>query len=180
MLRQFLVQQSRLITRSTTPTISYNNYCSVTTVNTTQANVVVTKDDVKLGNHIVVEDAEQQRIINALNAIDLRGQTVNISQPSRNAMQTSTLGTHKWVISIPVSPKWHDSLMGWWASKDTLNQLSLSFKTKEAAVAYCKENGLNYNILESDFTKRIKKRYGYRFRYRGDLTGQQVDEKDIN
>ncbi|KAF2075985.1 hypothetical protein CYY_002692 [Polysphondylium violaceum] len=143
------------------------------------ATPIVTKSDLTVGNHIVIDDPQLQKVKFNINGVQFKDETVNIYRPSRNAMQTSTLGTHRWIIEIPFNAKWNDRLMGWWASKDTLNQLNLTFKSEADAVAYCKEIGLNYNIVEEDVVIRKKKKYGYRFRYRGELEGSKENEDEI-
>ncbi|KYQ94414.1 ETC complex I subunit conserved family protein [Tieghemostelium lacteum] len=142
--------------------------------------VDIKKDDLETGFHQSSEDINQQRIKNFINGLNVKGKSVNIYRPSRNTMQTGTMRTNKWVVELPFNEKWHDRLMGWWASKETLNQLNLTFKSEMDAVAYCKEMGLNYNVIEEDVVLKKKKRYGYRFRYRGELETEKNDDTKIN
>ncbi|KAK5578292.1 hypothetical protein RB653_003248 [Dictyostelium firmibasis] len=185
MLKKFLISsvvkptfQSRIIASTT----GRAAFCSGSVnPNPTASQIKVDEKDLEVGEHIVIDDPNQQHIKSFLNGVEFnRVNSVNIYRPSRNTMQTGTLRTKKWVIELPFNPKWNDRLMGWWASKDTLNQLNLRFDSESDAVAYCKEIGLNYNIVEEDVTIRKKKKYGYRFRYRGELEGEKEKEVGIN
>ncbi|KAM9955703.1 hypothetical protein ACTFIW_002343 [Dictyostelium discoideum] len=190
MLKKFLISsivkptfQSRIIASTTlNGGASRATFCSVTSINPnpTASQIKVDQEDLEVGEHLVIDDPNQQHIKSFLNGVEFNGKSVNIYRPSRNTMQTGTLRTKKWVIELPFNPKWNDRLMGWWASKDTLNQLNLRFNSETDAVAYCKEIGLNYNIVEEDVTLRKKKKYGHRFRYRGDLVGEKEREVGIN
>ncbi|KAN0036138.1 hypothetical protein ACTA71_005440 [Dictyostelium dimigraforme] len=188
MLKKFLISsvikptfQSRIIASQAINGFGRASFCSGNVnPNPTASQIRVDKDDLEVGEHIVIDDPNQQHIKSFLNGVEFKGQSVNIYRPSRNTMQTGTLRTKKWVVELPFNPKWNDRLMGWWASKDTLNQLNLRFNSETDAVAYCKEIGLNYNIVEEDVTLRKKKKYGYRFRYRGELVGEKEKEVGIN
>ncbi|EGG13641.1 ETC complex I subunit conserved family protein [Cavenderia fasciculata] len=137
----------------------------------------VTEEDKTIGKHMFA-DVNDQRVKNYVNGLKLEDKTVLIYKPSRITMQSGTLRTRKWRLELPVNNKWHDGLMGWWASAGTLNQINLTFPAEESAIAYCKENGLNYEILDEDHTTMKKKRYGYRFIYQGDLD-KAPSEDDI-
>eukprot|EP01133_Synstelium_polycarpum_P015074 gene15074-17845_t len=138
----------------------------------------VSQSDLQVGHHISA-DPNDQRIRNQVNGIKLSGKSVLIYRPSRITMQTGTLRTRKWRLEIPIIDKWNDALMGWWASKDTLGQLNLSFPSEISAISYCKENGLNYELLEEDVVTTKKKRYGWKFLYKGELSKVKEDESDI-
>lgn len=71
-----------------------------------------------------------------------------IFQPARTAMSSGTAKTHGWVLEIePALPRAVDPLMGWTSSKDTASQVSLRFETREAALAYAAERGIEADVV---------------------------------
>ncbi|WP_137702953.1 ETC complex I subunit [Marimonas lutisalis] len=67
-----------------------------------------------------------------------------IYQPSRTAMSSGTAKTKHWVLEFaPESAREVDPLMGWTSSRDTQSQVKLKFPTKEAALAYAEEHGID-------------------------------------
>ncbi len=72
-----------------------------------------------------------------------------IYQPAKTAMQSGTAKTHNWVLEFaPASARAVDPLMGWTSSSDTQSQVRLRFETKEAAVEYARENGIEADVQE--------------------------------
>jgi NADH dehydrogenase len=72
-----------------------------------------------------------------------------IYQPARTAMQSGTARTRDWVLEFdPSAPRELDPLMGWTSSADTQTQVRLRFPTKEAALAYAAEHGLEAVVAE--------------------------------
>lgn len=72
-----------------------------------------------------------------------------IYQPAKTAMQSGTAKTHNWVLEFaPASAREVDPLMGWTSSDDMQSQVRLRFKTKEAAVEYAEENGIEADVQE--------------------------------
>jgi len=72
-----------------------------------------------------------------------------IYQPAKTAMQSGTAKTHQWVLEFaPASAREVDPLMGWTSSSDTQAQVRLRFDTKEAALDYAKENGIEAQVQE--------------------------------
>lgn len=72
-----------------------------------------------------------------------------IYQPAKTAMQSGTAKTHTWVLEFaPASAREVDPLMGWTSSSDTQSQVRLRFPTKEAAVEYAQENGIEADVQE--------------------------------
>jgi NADH dehydrogenase len=75
--------------------------------------------------------------------------TARIYKPAKTAMQSGTAKTHDWVLEFaPASAREVDPLMGWTSSGDTQAQVKLRFETKEAAVAYAAENGIDVIVQE--------------------------------
>ena len=67
-----------------------------------------------------------------------------IYQPARNAMQSGSARTRHWLLEFPPpTPRDVDPLMGWTSSDDTQSQVRLSFETKEAALDYAREHGID-------------------------------------
>ena len=82
-------------------------------------------------------------------------------------MQSGYNGTEAWQLSYAQSEREvNDPLMGWWGSADTRGQLSLSFDSREAAVAYATAHGIEFD-LELPPAERAKKPKAYadNFRY---------------
>ena len=72
-----------------------------------------------------------------------------IYRPARTAMSSGTAKTKKWVLDYEKdSAREIDPLMGWTSSSDTQTQVRLTFDSKEAAVDYAKENGIDAVVTE--------------------------------
>ena len=73
-----------------------------------------------------------------------------IYQPAKTAMQSGTAKTRTWVLEFAAeTPRFADPLMGWTGSSDTQAQVRLTFDSKEAALAYAEENGIEVTVLQS-------------------------------
>lgn len=85
-----------------------------------------------------------------------------IYKPARNTMQSGTARSNHWVLDY-VSSKARevDPLMGWTTSKDTQAQVKLRFPTKEAALEYAQENGIDAVVLEPHHRKPNIRPGGY-------------------
>ncbi len=88
-----------------------------------------------------------------------------IYRPAQNAMQSGRANTRKWVLEFdPGAAKIIDPLMGWTGSADTLEQVHMTFDSKDMAVAFAKKNGLAFRVEEPK-TRRIRpKNYADNFR----------------
>ncbi|QQA42211.1 ETC complex I subunit [Pelagovum pacificum] len=72
-----------------------------------------------------------------------------IYRPARNAMQSGTAKSRKWVLDFaPATSREVDPLMGWTSSSDTQSQVRLTFATKEDALDYAKEHGIDAEVRE--------------------------------
>ena len=72
-----------------------------------------------------------------------------IYQPARTAMSSGQAKTKHWVLDYaPSAPREVDPLMGWTSSGDTQSQVKLTFDTKEDAIAYAKDNGIDAVVQE--------------------------------
>lgn len=75
--------------------------------------------------------------------------SARIYRPARTAMSSGTARTRRWVLEfVPSSAREIDPLMGWTSSADTQAQVRLTFASKEAALAYAKENGIEAVVVE--------------------------------
>tara|TARA_Y100000590_G_C15075445_1_gene771745 strand:- start:108 stop:389 length:282 start_codon:yes stop_codon:yes gene_type:complete len=86
-----------------------------------------------------------------------------IYKPSKTAMQSGTKKINKWLIEFIAEKPGINPLMGWESSNDTLSELKLEFSTKELAIDYAKKNKIDYEIIESNKRKIIKKSYADNF-----------------
>lgn len=89
-----------------------------------------------------------------------------IYQPAKNAMQSGRAGMKKWRLDYtPSASRFADPLMGWTGSQDMTAQVSLSFDEKDAAIAFCSTNGIDYNLFEPKKRKLNIKTYADNFSY---------------
>ncbi len=88
-----------------------------------------------------------------------------IFQTPKNAMQSGRALTDRWVLQFePSEAKHPDPLMGWAGSGDTMQQLSLKFPSKEAALAYAGKYGIDAHVVESPARKLKIQAYADNFR----------------
>ena len=90
-----------------------------------------------------------------------------IYKPAKNAMQSGRAGHGQWVLEYELeTPRKPEPLMGWTSSGDTLNQVSMKFDSKEAAIAFAESRNFEFTIGE-DHTRIVKPRsYLDNFKYR--------------
>ncbi len=78
-----------------------------------------------------------------------------IYKPARSAMQSGTAKTHEWLLEMaPQAPKKRDPLMGWSGSKGTANQIKMRFKSKEEAMQYAIDRGMDFDVIDTVARKR--------------------------
>lgn len=88
-----------------------------------------------------------------------------IYKPARTAMQQGRAKTRRWVLDIePQAPRRPDPLMGWASARDTTNQIRLTFDSKEEAIAYATNKGLDYVVREPHERTVQLKSYADNFR----------------
>jgi ETC complex I subunit conserved region len=91
---------------------------------------------------------------------------VTIYQPSKTAMQSGLAKTKRWKLEFKqTSAQFIEPLMGWVGQRDTQQQLSLFFETKEAAIAYAEEHALGYSVVEPHRRNHRPKSYADNFRF---------------
>ena len=72
-----------------------------------------------------------------------------IYQPARNAMTSGTAKTHHWILEYgPSEAREIDPLMGWTGSGDMQSQVKMRFESKEAALDYAREHGIEAQVVE--------------------------------
>ena len=72
-----------------------------------------------------------------------------IYKPAKTAMSSGTAKTKHWVLEfVNETAREVDPLMGWTSSSDTQAQVKMSFDSKEAALDYAKENGIDAVVQE--------------------------------
>ena len=78
-------------------------------------------------------------------------------------MQSGLGKSDKWLIKFETVNTNINPLMGWESSTDTLSELNLEFSSKELAVEYAKKNKIDFEIIEPQKRKTIKKSYADNF-----------------
>ena len=85
-----------------------------------------------------------------------------IYKPARNAMQSGTAKTKHWVLEyVADEARSVDPLMGWTSSSDTQAQVKLRFSSKEAALEYAEEKGIDAVVQEPKSRKPNIRAGGY-------------------
>lgn len=88
--------------------------------------------------------------------------SARIYRPARTAMSSGQAKTKSWVLEFaPDSAREVDPLMGWTSSSDTQAQVKLRFSSKEAAVEYAAEHGINAQVSEPKSRKANIRAGGY-------------------
>ena len=78
-------------------------------------------------------------------------------------MQSGFTKTNKWIIEFKTKDSGVEPLMGWESSTDTLTELKLEFSTKELAIDYAKKNKIDFELIEPQKRKIVKKSYADNF-----------------
>jgi NADH dehydrogenase len=95
-----------------------------------------------------------------------------IYQPARTAMQSGTAKAKGWVLEFaPAAAREVDPLMGWTSSGDTQAQVKLRFDTREAALAYAEEKGIEAEVTEPKARKPVIRPRGYGENFATDRRG---------
>ena len=88
--------------------------------------------------------------------------TARIFRPAKSAMSSGMAKTHDWVLEFPnESGRDVDPLMGWTSSSDTQAQVRMRFATKEAAMEYAKDRGIDAVVTEPKLRKQNIRQGGY-------------------
>ncbi len=85
-----------------------------------------------------------------------------IYRPAKTAMSSGQGRTRHWVLDyVADSPREVDPLMGWTSSKDTQAQVKLRFDTKEEALEYAREHGIDAQVFEPKVRRPNVRARGY-------------------
>ncbi|WP_415295836.1 ETC complex I subunit [Candidatus Pelagibacter sp. Uisw_113] len=83
--------------------------------------------------------------------------------PTKNSMQSGLGKSDKWLIEFETEDTGINPLMGWETSSNTLSELNLEFSSKELAIEYAKKNKIDFEIIEPQKRKTVKKSYADNF-----------------
>ncbi|MDA9189306.1 ETC complex I subunit [Candidatus Pelagibacter sp.] len=83
--------------------------------------------------------------------------------PTKNSMQSGLGKSDKWLIKFETENTGINPLMGWETSSNTLSELNLEFSSKELAIEYAKKNKIDFEIIEPQKRKTVKKSYADNF-----------------
>ena len=78
-------------------------------------------------------------------------------------MQSGTKNDEKWVIEFETKDPGINPLMGWETSSDTNSELRLEFSSKELALNYAKKNKIDFEIIDPNKRKVVKRSYADNF-----------------
>ena len=86
-----------------------------------------------------------------------------IYKPSKTATQSGLKKFDKWILEFITNDPGVNPLMGWESSDDTLSELNLEFSSKDLAIDYAKNNKIDFEIIEPNKRKIVKKSYADNF-----------------
>ncbi len=78
-------------------------------------------------------------------------------------MQSGLKKFDKWILEFVTNDPTINPLMGWESSDDTLSELKLEFSSKDLALEYAKKNNIEYELIEPQKRKILKKSYSDNF-----------------
>ena len=88
-----------------------------------------------------------------------------ISELDRKTTQSGKANAGLWLLEFErQQPLRADPLTGWAGSGDTKPQVRLTFVSKEAAIDYCRRNGLDYHLVPAPPVKMKIQAYADNFR----------------
>jgi len=95
-----------------------------------------------------------------------------VYKPAKTAMSSGTARTRHWVLEFaPASPRGIDPLMGWTSSGDTQAQVRLTFGTRQEALDYAKDNGIDVQVSAPHRRKPNLRARGYGENFATDRRG---------
>ncbi|MDJ1006612.1 MAG: ETC complex I subunit [Paracoccaceae bacterium] len=95
-----------------------------------------------------------------------------IYRPAKTAMSSGMARTKSWVLEYtPDTGRKVDPLMGWTSSDDTQAQVRLRFDTKEAALDYARDHGIDAVVTEPKRRKPNIRARGYGENFATDRRG---------
>lgn len=98
--------------------------------------------------------------------------TARIYRPAKSAMSSGQAKTRHWVLEyVNDTAREVDPLMGWTSSADTQAQVRLRFETKEAALDYARDHGIDAVVTEPKSRKTNVRARGYGENFATDRRG---------
>lgn len=98
--------------------------------------------------------------------------TARIFRPAKSAMSSGQAKTREWILEfVNDTAREVDPLMGWTSSSDTQAQVRMKFPTKEAALDYAKEHGIDAVVTEPKSRKPNVRARGYGENFATDRRG---------
>jgi NADH dehydrogenase len=95
-----------------------------------------------------------------------------IYRPAKSAMSSGQAKTREWVLEFAAdSAREVDPLMGWTSSSDTQSQVKMHFDTKEAALDYAEERGIDAVVQDPKVRKQNIRARGYGENFATDRRG---------
>lgn len=95
-----------------------------------------------------------------------------IYRPAKTAMQSGTAKTRQWILEFaPEEKREIDPLMGWTSSGDMNSQVRLRFDSKEAALDYARDHGIEATVVEPHRRKPNIRPRGYGENFATDRRG---------
>ncbi len=89
-----------------------------------------------------------------------------IFQPAKTAMQSGLAAAKRWRLEYESEQAREiDPLMGWTSSADMPQQVSLSFESRDQAVAFAEKNGIPYHVEAPQVRTVRPKSYAENFRH---------------
>ena len=86
-----------------------------------------------------------------------------IYKPTKTAMQSGKGKSKNWLLQFDTLDTGINPLMGWESSNDTYSELKMEFASKDLAIEYAKKNKIEYELIEPQERKIIKKSYSDNF-----------------
>ena len=83
--------------------------------------------------------------------------------PNKNPMQSGLAKQNKWILEFKTKDPFKNPLMGWESSSDTYTELKLEFSSKNLAINYAKKKKIDFELIEPNKRKTIKKSYADNF-----------------
>lgn len=95
-----------------------------------------------------------------------------IYQPAKTAMSSGQAKTKTWVLEfVNETAREVDPLMGWTSSSDTQAQVKMTFDSKEAALDYAKDHGIDAIVTDPKKRKPVIRQGGYGENFATDRRG---------
>ena len=86
-----------------------------------------------------------------------------IYKPAKTAMQSGLKKFDKWILEFITNDPTINPLMGWESSNDTMSELKMEFQTKDLALEYARKNKIEFELVEPQNRKVVKKSYSDNF-----------------